>query len=120
MRSFVIIATFSDILHKFMSLYKNYACRAISLVLALAAVAFCLSCSNNNNPYGYANPSATSGFKHRVMVTNAFQGTIIILNSDNDFVYGRPISVAAGDDLLAESHDGTFTLTYSNGFSNTL
>lgn len=103
-----------------MSLYKKYICRAIALVLALVSLALCLSCSSNYNNYGYANPSATSGFKHRVMLTNAFAGSIIIINSDNDFVYGRPIGVAAGVAYLAESHDGAFTLAYSNGVSNTL
>ncbi len=120
LESFVIIATFTDILHKFMSLFKNYASRTLYFVLALASLAFTLSCSNNYNYYGYQNPSATSGFKHRVMLTNAFAGSVVILNADNDFLYGRPISVAANNQLLAESHDGTFTLTYSNGFSNVL
>jgi hypothetical protein len=103
-----------------MSLFKKYICRAIGFVVALTFLAFSLSCGNNYNYYGYQNPSATSGFKHRVMLTNAFQGTVVIFNADNDFLYGRPISVAANDQLLAESHDGNFTLTYSNGQSNVL
>jgi hypothetical protein len=104
-----------------MPLYKNYVCRAMVIVVALAALAICLSCGNNNyNYYGYQNPSATSGFQHRVMLTNAYAGTVVILNPDNDVVYGRTINLAANDQILAESHDGTFTLAYSNGTSNVL
>jgi len=104
-----------------MSLSKNYVCRAMFIVVALASLALCLACNNNNyNYYGYSTPSATSGFKHRIMLTNAYAGTIIILNADNDMVYGRTINLATQDQLLAESHDGTFTLAYSNGVSNIL
>jgi hypothetical protein len=114
-RSFVIIAFFSDILIKFMSSYKNVCRCAFFGLLALGSLVFSLSCGNNNNIYGVATPSATSGFKHRIMVTNAFAGTNVLVNADNDVVYGRPISTLPGNDILAESHDGTFDLSYSNG-----
>ena len=60
-------------------------------------------------------PGATSGFKHRIMLTNSFAGTIIIINAQNDVVYGRPISTIPGAQILAEASDGSFTLSYSNG-----
>jgi len=97
-----------------MSFYKNFCWRLFVPLLALASLALCLACGSNNY-YGYASPSATSGFKHRVYLTNAYAGTIIILNADNDEVYGRNITTAAGAEVLAESHDGSFTLAYSNG-----
>ena len=85
-RSFVIIATFSDNLIKLMPSYKNFCRRTFVLGLAMVSLAFCLSCNNNYNAYGTPTPSATSGFKHRIMLTNAFAGTQIIINADNDAV----------------------------------
>lgn len=82
--------------------------------IALLTLALCLSCNNNYNVYGVPTPSATSGFKHRIMVTNAYNGSVVIINADNDVVYQRPISTAVGAEYLAESHDGTFTLVYAN------
>ena len=98
-----------------MSSYKHTCLRITKYVLALVLSALLLSCSNNSNYYGYTSPSATSGFKHRVMVSNSFAGTILIFDADKDLLYGRAINTIPGNNLLAVSHDGTFTLSYSNG-----
>lgn len=97
-----------------MSSYKNRSRNKFVLAVVLVSFAVCLSCGNNYNYYGTPTPSATSGYKHRIMVTNAFAGDITIINAANDMVYGRPIGTSRGAEYLAESHDGTFTLSYSN------
>jgi len=114
MRSFVIIGTFSDNLLNFMSCYRKFFLRAVACVLALTALVFLVSCGTSYNN-ATSNPGTTSKFKHRIYVTNAFAGTLIIFNADNDQVYGRSIVTLPGNDLLTESHDGKFTLSYSNG-----
>lgn len=97
-----------------MSSYTNSFRRIGVFLLAVVSLTLCLSCNNNNYYYG-TTPSATSGFKHRIVLTNAYNGTNIIINADNDVVYGRGISTTAGNELLAEAHDNSFTLIYSNG-----
>src|SRR3974390_722689 len=97
-----------------MSLFKNSFLRSSVSVLAVLSLAICLSCGSSNN-YGVATPGATSGFKHRVYLTNSFAGTTIILNADNDQVYGRSITTIGGNNVMALSHDGKFTLEFSNG-----
>jgi len=97
-----------------MSLYKNLFLRASVSLVAVLSLACCLSCGSSN-PYGIATPGSTSGFKHRIFVTNSYAGTTIILNADNDVVYGRAINTISGNKVLTLSRDSKFTLQYSNG-----
>lgn len=98
-----------------MSLHRNSSLRLLTGLMALVSLAFCLSCGNNNyNYYGYASPSATSGYKHRILVSNSYAGTLQIINAVNNFLYGRPITVSPQPQYMALSHDGKFTLSYSN------
>ena len=113
--SFVIIAFFNDIPINFMSFYRNSSWRLLTCLMALVSLSFCLSCGNNNyNGYGYASPSSTSGYKHRILVSNSYVGSLLIINAVNNFLYGRPITVSPQPQYLALSHDGKFTLSYSN------
>jgi hypothetical protein len=112
--SFVIIGVFTDIPDNFMSSSKKLFVRSIASILGGLLLLSCLSCGNSNYN-GYTAPGKTSKFKHRVLVTNSFAGTTILLNSDNEVVYGRAISTVQGNNILTLSHDGKFTLEYSNG-----
>ncbi|MGZ4816945.1 MAG: YncE family protein [Terriglobales bacterium] len=96
-----------------MASYRNLF-RVLSSAFAFAALALFTSCGTSYNN-ATTNPGATSKFKHRIYLTNAYAGTTIILNADNDQVYGRSIATISGNDLLAESHNGAFTLQFSSG-----
>ncbi len=92
--------------------------RASGCALTLVALLALLSCGNSyNNPI--QNPGPTSNFKHRILLTNAYAGTMIILNADNDEIYGRTIASFPGNEILTEAHNSAFTLEFSNG-SNVL
>ncbi len=98
-----------------MSFSEHFSRRKFACAIALTLACFCLSCGNNYDYYGNPTPSAVSGYKHRVLLTNAYAGTTIILNADDDVIYGRAINTISGNDLLTESHDGTYTLEFSSG-----
>jgi hypothetical protein len=105
---------FTNILPDYMTHHRNFLVRTFGCAAVLIASLILLSCGNSySNPV--QNPGATSKFKHRVLVTNAFAGTTLILNADNDQIYGRTLSTIGGNDLLAESHNGAFTLEFSSG-----
>ena len=112
--SFVIIAFFNDNPIKFMSFYRNPSLRILSSFLALLSLAFTVACGNSNNYYGYTSPNATSGYKHRVLVSNTYNGNLLIVNADNNFLFGRQIATTPQPEYLALSHDGKFTLSFSN------
>ena len=94
--------------------HRNSPLRAFGCAAALITLIFLISCGTSyNNPIN--NPGPTSKFKHRIYLTNAYAGTTIIMNADNDEIYGRSISTISGNDLLVKSHDGKFTLEFSSG-----
>jgi len=96
-----------------MSCYRKFFVRMSASAISLAALVLFTACGNSYS--GTTSTGSTSKFKHRIYLTNALAGTIIIMNADNDQVYGRAITTVAGTDLLAESHDGHFTLSFSSG-----
>jgi len=111
--SFAIIAFFSDIPINFMSFYRNSTLRISTCLIALLSLSFCLSCGNNYNSYS-VGPNQTSGYKHRILVSNAYNGSLLIINAANNFLFGRQITTTPQPQYLALSHDGKFTLSFSN------
>jgi hypothetical protein len=111
---FVIIAFFNDNPIKFMSFYRNPSLRILTSFVALLLFAIIVACGNNNTSYGYVSPSATSGYKHRILVSNSYNGNIMIINAANNFLFGRQIATTPQPQYLALSYDGKYTVSYSN------
>jgi hypothetical protein len=99
-----------------MHCHRNSSVFKLTSVLALSALwLVTASCGNNYNGSSSNSSSTLSKWKHRVLLTNAFSGTTYILNADNDQVWNRTISTTSGNNLLAESPDGKFTLEFASG-----
>ena len=94
---------------------QNLSRRLLSIGLAASALLALSSCGNYSNPTatGATSSNPVSAFKTRIFLLNSFFGTIVIMNGDNDQVWGTPISVGNGANLIAESLDGTTTLVAS-------
>jgi hypothetical protein len=92
---------------------KIPAPRPLAWLLLFAGLTVLTSCGTNYNN-GNQKTGATSKFKHRVFVTNAFAGTVLIFNAETNVIYNRPLGTASGNNLMLKTPDNTLTLVSSS------
>ena len=107
---------FGNILYNFMKLRILFA-RVAPLGLALAALFTLIGCGGGSTSND--TTKAVSGFSNRIYLLNSYYGTIVIMNGDNDQIYGIPIVVGGGANLMALSLDKSKTLVAAPG-NNTI